>query len=179
MPKIAVKFAALKYGDFEAKSIPLKKCFFWDDKKSENRQGLVEIDRKSPESFRDITTEIFHTFPLKNHVPFIDFEKNIAYQKGGGYFRTVRYHTHTYILQGSLDNIDTRLQLHQHPWKFWKFWNIWDFQKCFLRQKPIFLRSMLFQFMLNNPQDFSSFPSDVWRCLLIPHTLYTNVYKPL
>ena len=111
MPKIAVKFAALKYGDFEAKSIPLKKCFFWDDKKIENRQGLVEIDRKSPESFRDITTEIFHTFPLKNHVPFIDFEKNIAYQKGGGYFRTVRYHTHTYILQGSLDNIDTRYQV--------------------------------------------------------------------
>ena len=45
------------------KSIPPKKCFFWNDKKIENRPGVAEIGRKGFEAFCDITTETFHTFP--------------------------------------------------------------------------------------------------------------------
>ena len=63
MPKIVVKFKTLKYGDSEAKNIPPKKCFFWNDKKIENRPGVAEIGRKDSESFWDITTETFDTFP--------------------------------------------------------------------------------------------------------------------
>ena len=63
MPKIVVKFTALKYGDSEDKSIPPKKCFFWNDKKIENRPGVAEIGRKGREWVLDITTETFDTFP--------------------------------------------------------------------------------------------------------------------
>ena len=63
MPKIVVKFKTLKYGDSEAKSIPPKKCFFWNDKKIENRPGVAEIGRKGRGWVLDITTETFDTFP--------------------------------------------------------------------------------------------------------------------
>ena len=62
-PEIATGKKKLPYGDFEAKSIPPKKCFFWNDKKIENRPGVAEIGRKGSESFWDITTETFDTFP--------------------------------------------------------------------------------------------------------------------
>ena len=45
------------------KSIPTKKHFFWKAKKIENRPGVAEIGRKGSESFWDITTETFDTFP--------------------------------------------------------------------------------------------------------------------
>ena len=63
MTKVVVKFTTLKYGDAEAKRIPPKKSFFSNDKKIENRPRVAEIGRKGSESFWDITTETFDTFP--------------------------------------------------------------------------------------------------------------------
>ena len=56
MSKIVVKFTTLKYGDSEAKRIPPKKAFFETTKK-------MKIGRKGSESFWDMRTETFDTFP--------------------------------------------------------------------------------------------------------------------